>query len=269
MTSGRPLGVPGWVRPSPGYSEGSMSVFALTLSLAAVPLASAQDTRPADLVASFESTAVRPIIAERGRPQAYGGVAAGGVDDLTDGFALPIGGGFGLTDRTEAGIDLSVGLVPFDVLERARLYGRVGLLPDRLAVQLGVWLPTESEENTGIELMVPGRWTTDRLQLFGQARASWAPGAEVLVMGAGGTVAGRVAGPIWTGLDLGGARSAVAGATATAASAALHVGAELSPETLLRLRFALPQLSAVDETDSWSGLSAQTMELMLVRRFGQ
>lgn len=230
--------------------------------------AQAQAVRPSDLVAAFESTEVRPILAEVGRPQAYGGLAAGGVASLADGYSLPIGGGVGFNDHLEAGVDLAVGIRPFDALERARAYGRVAVLADTLAVQLGAWLPTQAEETLGVELMLPARWEGDVVRLYGQARVSASPAAGAVVAGTGGTVVARVVGPAELGLDLGAARRWAEGLQSTAVSGAPHLGVSLGGSTLVRARWSLPALTATDAEGAWTGLDARSLELMVVRRFG-
>lgn len=244
------------------------ALFATTMTVGLGGEAMAQEVRPADLVASFESTSVRPLIAQQGAPQAYGGVALGGIARLGEGLALPLGGGVGLTDRFELGVDLGVGIEPFDALERARAYGRFGVVPGRVAVQVGSWLPTEPGEHAGMELMVPVRRVTDRLELYGQTRGSWTPGADALVLGAGGTVAVQVGGPVWTGLDLGVAQRWAEGTTVGLVATGVHTGVLVGEAMLVRARLALPSVTARDETDAWDGLSAKTVELMVVRRFG-
>jgi len=244
-----------------------MAISAL-MYLVATSVAHAQDTRPADLVASFESTAVRPILAAVASPQFYGGMSLGGTLRLGESAVLPIGGGIGITDRVEAGVDLGLGLRPLDPLERARLYGRLGLVPNRLAVQLGAWMPTEPGEHTGVEVLLPMRWTTDNLQLFGQVRSSASPGAQVWVYGTGATAAARVGGPVWAGLDLGFAQKRADGLASELLAGALHGSLQLGSRSLVRARWAFSDLSAASESGAWSGLSARAVELMVVRRLG-
>ncbi len=225
----------------------------------------AQEVRPADLVAAFESTAVRPLIAEVDRPQAYGGLALGGVLTLGDGFAVPIGGGFGLTDRWELGVDLALGVVPFDVLDRARLYGRFGAVPGHLAVQLGAWLPTERGEAAGLELMLPARWEGDVWQVYGQARASLVVATGALASGVGTTLVRTIVGPLNGALDVGLAGRTAAGQTALALMGGPALGVNIGPATLVRGRLSFPALWA---SGGGGGLDARTAELVVVRQFG-
>jgi hypothetical protein len=231
-----------------------------------LPRAHAQEVRPSDLVAAFESTATRPIIAEADRPQGYGGLAAGGLLSLGDGFALPVGGGFRVAQRTELGADLALGVVPFDVLHRARLYGRYGLVEDHLALQLGAWLPTEGGETLGLELMLPARWVGEHWEVYGQLRGLAVPAADKWVGGVGSSVLRRVVGPVGLGVDLGGALQSVAGARAPLLAGGPLASVALGRRTVVRGRLSFVDLLAED-VDGWAGTAARTAELIVVHQW--
>ncbi len=260
-----------WTRrllPAPAAPR---ALLGLALAAHGAP-AAAQALRPSDLVAAFESTAARPILAAPGQPQAYGGLALGGIATLGEGFALPVGGGVGLGPRTELGVDLALGLSPWDPLDRARVYGRQGLVPHHLAVQLGAWLPTAPGEPLGLELMLPARWEGDTWQLYAQARALLVPASQTALAGLGSSVVRRVAGPVHGGLDLGVAARRVATdapTTATSLLGAPLLGVQLGRATVLRARLAFPQLVHRAPTGGpVLDLQARSVELVAVHRIG-
>jgi hypothetical protein len=229
-------------------------------------LALAQDGRSSDLVAPFESTSVRSLLAKVGEPQGYGGLAAGGTVQLQDSFALPLGAGVGVTDWLEGGVDLGLGVRPFDALERARLYSRVGLVDDHVALQLGTWLPTEAGGSLGVELLLPVRWVGDGVQVFGQARSLVKPGADTVVVGAGASGMGRLGRLLWVGLDVGAAQLWADQTSDLMVAAGVHAGVEVGASTMVRVRWSFSDLTARE--DDWSGLDARAVELVVMRRFG-
>jgi len=240
-------------------------------------IAAAQTTRAASLVESFEAAPNRPLIAPMHSLQAYGGVAGdASILHLGRAFSLPLGGGTGLSRKTELGIDTAVGIVPLSTgvpLSRLRGYGRLLLIEDLMAVQLGVWSPVRPGETLGIEALVPARLDLGRLQLFGQAKTLYQAGAlyDVLVAGAAVTGLVEVAGPVYSGIDLGSAlmlEGVASGVPTTIAGvgAGAHCGVRVLGNTFAKARFAFPNLTATDPiSGAWVGLNERIFELMVVQ----
>lgn len=227
--------------------------------------ARAQATTPGELVAGFESAPTRPLLAKPGHPQAYGGFSTGLALVQTEGvpreWSVPLGGGFGLGEKLELGIDASFAISPFDPLGRLRLYGRGRLVSEHLAVQTGLWLPTQEGEILGMELLFPARWVGDRLHLYAQARGLFKPGATVLA-GLSATGLAVLFPRVYLGLDVGGAKAKVAGDAINQASAAAHLSYQLGEDNTIRARLAFPSLLVPN-----GPLDSRVSELVLVRRF--
>jgi hypothetical protein len=227
--------------------------------------ARAQATTPGELVAGFESAPTRPLLAKPGHPQAYGGFSTGLALVQAEGvpreWSVPLGGGFGLGENVELGIDASFAISPFDPLGRLRLYGRGRLVSEHLAVQTGLWLPTQQGEIVGMELLFPARWVGERLHLYTQARGLFKPGATVLA-GLSATGLAVLFPRVFLGLDVGGAKARVAGDAINLASAAAHLSYQLGEDNTIRARLAFPSLLVPD-----GPLDSRVSELVLVRRF--
>jgi hypothetical protein len=98
--------------------------------------------------------------------------------DLSEGtafdvVAVPLGGGFGLTDGVEFGLNLNILLAPWvvqNLLANVRMYGRFLIIPDMLALEAALHVPTANTGNLGIEATVPFRCLVGPLEVFGQGR---------------------------------------------------------------------------------------------------
>jgi hypothetical protein len=236
-----------------------------------VPAAIAKPTRVAEIVDTFGFTPDRPLIAPSTELQAYSGVAG-----TTGSTSLPVGGGYGFTGKYELGIDSALQVQPFDMsqpLERLRIYGRVGLIEDLTAVQLGFWLPTAKGKPVGIEVRVPAQIRKGAFNGYGQASLLYKPQADHLMIG-GVAVSGlyNIYREAYLGVDLGGTFNAAklkAEQPALIGTGAPSVGYVVNDSTFARIRVAFSDLFGADESGEWNGLSNYTYELVVVKSFGK
>jgi len=126
----------------------------------------------AHLIDPFNAVPERSLILPLGVVQAYGGTTtdASKSDSFTY-WEIPLGGGRALYRWLEGGLDTAVVVTPLelkDPLARLRVYGRVLLIPDALALQLGVWLPVAETSITRFEALMPLRYDAGPLLLFGE-----------------------------------------------------------------------------------------------------
>ncbi len=239
------------------------------------------------IVSQTETVPARPLTLHGATGQAGGGLSIDlGSDTAGDVWLAPAGAGYGVTPRLEAGLETGLLLRPFagnQLMASVRLYGRYLLLPDLLALEVALHVPTVIANGTALEVVVPVRWRVPRAELFGGVTTLYRLGqafdvsanaettlsyifslaGTALVDIAQGVVAVGDLGFSYTHNDLG---SDVGTSSNKAILLGVGAGYRITPTLFAKAGLMFPDLAEKNPLDdSYSGLSRRSLQITLVQ----